>query len=257
MMQTNARRTIDERMPRSDGAALSWHFSTGSAAFERSTMGPMLDHASLFAFGKVGPFRCRKCDYGVIPDGRWCLRCQGTGFILTVIERRQRTDDEMPVNETMSGSGGYTPDDEVMARFAVVSRRLGLLPVRLRQALESYHGPHGDRCSDAQAWRLVALYPLTPAGQRLVKLALEVGDDETRERYRTEPTYERAFRQVAAQKTNPKPQRGALIEAAEEQSTELYTEACDRWLDLKPKPAAPPSRAEEWQAFGRFLEEVL
>lgn len=47
-------------LPQKDQAALSWYFTAGASAFERSTMGPMLDRAELCALKRTQS-RCRRC----------------------------------------------------------------------------------------------------------------------------------------------------------------------------------------------------
>lgn len=220
-------------LPQKDQAALSWYFTAGASAFERSTMGPMLDRAELYALKRTQS-RCRRCSRqatpGILEDGAWCPKCHGTGYVQSRVDHAERSEDELPVNETRSSEGGYTPDDATMTRYAIISRRLSLLPKLWQDALESYHGPKGERCAHPPGWRLVSLYPLVEPGRRLVMLADEHLDDLARERYRGEPAYEKCWWQVAWQKTRDVKQRAALIAAAEEQATVLHDEASRGWL---------------------------
>lgn len=216
-------------LSRGDQAALSWFFTIGVAAFESSPMGPMLQHVELYGCATVKCGGCRGA--GIRADGAWCQKCAGTGAFPIALQRDNRSPEELPVHDTR-GEGGYVPDDGTMARYAVVSRRVSALPHRLQRALEAFHGPHGSRCDCPQAWRLVALFPLVPAGHRLVRLALDdMHDAEVSERYRSMPAYEQCYWQVAAQRTNRRPQRGALIDAAAEQAGALYVEAASAFMD--------------------------
>lgn len=222
------------QLSRRDQAALGNFFGVGATKFERSTMGPMLDHIELFGFGAV---KCGACRGAGIrwTSGAWCTKCGGSGSIPYELDRSHAVD-ELPVNETRTGSGGYVPDDAEMTRYAIISRRLSLLSGRVQQTLEAYYGDHGCRCDDIQAWRMVAVYPLVPAGERLTRLgADEEADADVRERYRTMPRYERAYWQVALERINSKPQRASLIRAAEEQATALYLEAVEAWEGSRPQ----------------------
>jgi hypothetical protein len=219
-------------LPQRDQAALSWYFTDGSAAFERSTMGPMLERAALYSMRRL-TLKCRSCGgEGILADASWCEGCHGTGTAQTRLVRSDDSELAMPVHETRSASGGYTPDDSMMARYAVVSRRVSHLPAIGRAALGRYFGPNGERCSHAPGWRMIALYPLTPAGQRLAVLSDECRTDEERERFRGEPDYERCFGQVAWEASKTKAARKALIEAAEQQATELYLTTVDQWMGM-------------------------
>jgi|GEM_PF-4713897 len=213
-----------------DQATLSWFLSHGLAAFERSTMGPMLDHAELYGHGSVKCGGCR--GQGIRQNGDWCDKCKGTGAFPFELDRRNRSPEELPVDETQGSGGGYVPDDTVMTRYAVVSRRLSRLSAESRLAIEAHQGPQGDRCSLEPGHRLIAVYPLVPAGKKLVRLAHEDLDDREHDRspYAEAPAYERAFRQCAWQKTKPINNRGALIEAAESQAAELFLGAVDEWM---------------------------
>lgn len=213
----------------SDVAALSWHLERGLIAFERSPFGAMLERVELFGFGSI---RCSKClGSGVRRrSGNWCTPCNGTGALAYGLDWSTNVDEVMPANDDSGSGRGYVPDDSMMARYAIVSRRLGMLPERLRAVGEAYHGHAGLRCSDAHAWRMVAVYPLTPAGKRLIRMMPNTyTTDEERERYHASPPYERAFRHVASERIKSDPNRRQLIEAAEQQATELYLAFVDAW----------------------------
>ena len=220
-----------------DAAALSWFFGSGRTAFERSTFGPMLERAELYGHGS---WRCSRCrGSGVLQgNGAWCDRCNGTGAIPYQLDpASSERIDQITAHSTGSNHGaGYVPDDTVMARYAVISRRLSLLPRRLALALEAYHGDRGIHCAAHHTWPMVAVYPLTASGQKLARLASEKGV----------PDHERCRLEIVAQRqqANPpnKPARGALIEAAERQATQLYVAAVDAWNALRAREAA--ERAE-------------
>jgi len=213
----------------SDVAALSWHFERGLVAFEGSPFGAMLERCELFGFASI---RCSRCQGSGVrrSSGAWCTPCNGTGALPYGLDWATNPDEVIPVSRAHQGGVGYIPDDSMMARYAVVSRRLSLLPERLQAVGEAYHGHAGLRCADAHAWRMVAVYPLTPAGQRLIRMTPNTyTTDEERERYHASPPYERAFRHVASERIKSDPNRRQLIEAAEQQATELYLAFVDAW----------------------------
>lgn len=232
------RANVDAELPMADQASLSWFLSHGLAAFERSTMGPMLDHARLYGHGSIKCGGCR--GQGIRQNGDWCDKCKGTGAFPVELDRRNRSPEELPVNETQGSGGGYVPDDTIMTRYAVVSRRLSNMSPLRREALQAHQGPQGDRCSLEPGHRLIAVYPLVPAGKKLIRLAPEQLDDTDRERapYAEWPSYERAFRQCEWQKTKPLGQRGALIESAEGQAAELFLSAVDEWMAQRGRDAS-------------------
>lgn len=212
-----------------DAAALSWHFERGLVAFEGSPFGAILDRAKLFGHGSI---RCSRCRGSGVrhSSGSWCTPCNGTGFLDYELDRSVNVDEVMPAHDDSGSSRGYVPDDSMMTRYAVVSRRLSLLPERLQAVGAAYHGHAGLRCADAHAWRMVAVYPLTPAGKRLIRMTPNTyTTDDEREKYHASPPYERAFRHVASERIKSDPNRRQLIEAAEQQATELYLAFVDAW----------------------------
>ncbi len=243
----------------SDVAALSWHFERGLIAFEGSPFGAMLERCELFGFGSI---RCSKClGSGVRRrSGNWCKPCNGTGALAYGLDWSTNVDECIPISGAHQGGGGYTPDDSMMARYAVVSRRLGMLPEHLQAVGEAYHGHAGLRCvgEAANTWRMVAVYPLTPAGKRLIRATPNTyTTDEEREKYHASPPYERAYRHVASERLKSDPNRRQLIEAAEQQATELYLAFVDAWeatREASGRAVAAPKVADEMAEVARALE---
>src|SRR5690606_3148423 len=105
-----------------------------------------------------------------------------------------------------------------------------------RDVAEAYYGHAGLRCvSDtANTWRMVAVYPFTPAGKRLIQRVPNTCTTEAeRDEYRNSPPYERAFRHVVSERIRSDANRRQIIEAAEQQATELYLEFVDAWNAIR------------------------
>jgi hypothetical protein len=124
----------------------------------------------------------------------------------------------MPVNETASGGGGHTPNDEAITRYAVISRRLAYLPRLDVEALGLLFGPAGERCAELPGWRMIALYGLTKAGRKLAEMGGNSG-----------PVYDRAWQEA----TKPGKLRQRLVAEAEAEAQEIYFAAVARWASLR------------------------
>ncbi len=215
---------------------LTFYFGAGRSMFERSTFGAQLERAELFGHGSVKCGTCR--GIGVLPTGAWCGPCNGTGAKPYKLPPLTSSDVVVDVSETNT-EGGYAPNDDAMAQFAVVSRRVGALPVLLQSALAAYYGDAGIRCSTLPCWRMVSLYPLVPAGKKLAAMGLEeLSTEEERLKFDTDPPYERCRRHVELEKSNSKDHRRALIESAERQASELFERTVAAWMALGSRGAA-------------------
>ncbi len=118
-----------------DVAALSWFFTEGVAAFERSTMGAMLERAEMY-----------------FVDWR---------EVFKPVDVRITAEDR--------GHGGVEPEHRLLVRYGEISRRLMQCSARAQAALQAAHGDRGDRFARADHGRMAALFHLVPAGQALIE----------------------------------------------------------------------------------------
>lgn len=73
-----------------------------------------------------------------------------------------------------NGSTRGAPDDVILNRFAIISRRLALVNTRRAlwfKALQAYYGDVGQRWALEEQGRIFALYNLTPSGRKLARWA--------------------------------------------------------------------------------------
>jgi hypothetical protein len=156
-----------------DDVKLTWYFGEGMTYFQRSTFGPMLEHAQLFGFsGQYGAAVNAVPISTAYPKAGWPEVVDGE------IEYSDREITAQPISETVS-PGGNDPPSWAAERMAYVTRRLAQLPELHRDALAALYGREGDRCA-AEAGkgggfglskvggRAVAVYPFTPTGRQLI-----------------------------------------------------------------------------------------
>lgn len=172
-------------------AELTWYFSTGQCAFERSLFGGMLDRAAVYAYGSA---TCQACEgTGHLTDSpqdasgspRACKACRGRGS--TPNARHGRTAPGWAAiapavvargagisTLTARPRGGaraepsYVPDDESMRRFARVSRKLRLMTAPQVEVLARYYGDIGSSWVLSPTGRIGSVYPMTVYGRALI-----------------------------------------------------------------------------------------
>lgn len=228
-----------------DESMLERFFGHDQVAFERSTAGPMLDNQKLF--GRLRPHGLHHSaevpDDELLrvdqkyPSAAWPSVCDG----VIVYDDRELT--AQPIRETRSSGGGYDADSDQMhttlVRYAVVSRRLMQLERTSRvslQVLEAYYGDRGALCSEPKrdddgkviaqpVGRLVAVYPLTATGGRL----LRASDDGKRARFHLAPMQrmENIVRQPGTQ------ERKELLARVLREAEQLFADACSAWNALR------------------------
>lgn len=189
MPDTNAVLCVD------DAADLQWYFSHGQTAFERSTTGAMLENAWLYS----------------IPVKWWEPPPEITAY---------------PTAEVRVASG-YVPDDAALTKYARVTRTLSGVAARGGRhvlVLHAYWGDAGDRFSTTHYGRLLGLYHLTRAGQRLLKAAEDKGAG-----LRDLPAHERMANEVAVQQSRPTLKRRECLTLADKEAEVLYESACRAW----------------------------
>lgn len=202
------------RISPGDEAALDWYFGQGQSLFERSTMGGMLERASLFTL----PY---------LPDPE------------LVLARKNRQPDEAPPGEITARptghgyqAGGYTPDETALNRFAWISRlvsRVALIETGSAEVLGVYYGDNGARWGRTTHGRLFAVYPLTGAGKTLLR--------KSRTRTKGADLGLSASEELGAlfevDRVQPMPARRLLAEQARREATAQYERACSLWVRVR------------------------
>jgi hypothetical protein len=249
-----------------DEASLTWFFGPGQSAFERSTFAGILRRIDSSGFTST---RCSACDgAGIMEDGGfwlkelrndvtlekvvieeravhggWCDRCRGTG---STPLRRKASREEITVRpkpESPEGAG-HAPADFLLTRYATVSRRLTLVARQdtvLFEALAGFYGDMGARWGRTRYTRLFAIYALTTAGHKLVRMSMSKTNEGL-----TLSAAERIGVEADLEAQQPKPNRRALLDAASNQAAELYRRAAMAWNTTAPikRDAAPESDVE-------------
>lgn len=209
---------------------LSWFYAKGVTAFERSTSGPMLERAEQFYIPRpVAP------PWG--PEGP-----------------RGPQVSAQPTRET-KGSQASEPELRTLIRYGIVSRRLRAIeasdPVA-RRALDLAYGDEGAKWARHARGRDVALYPLTAAGEALVRRARRVATGAGLEL----SDAERLRNEIDADSTSVAPvdvgraevieiRRGLIMRAARE-AVALMARANRAWaLQLAAEKAARPQTGRE------------
>lgn len=134
---------------------LAWFFGLGQTAFERSTTGPMLDRAELYASAGERVWTGEQFD--VIESG-----------LIRYAEISARPTAEV------HAPGGYEPSLTDLERYARVSRALMLVERASRMhalVLESFFGDLGEGWAATKRGRLGSLYHLTETGARVLELS--------------------------------------------------------------------------------------
>jgi hypothetical protein len=166
---------------------LTWYLSEGITVFERSTCGSILDKLEIESCVSRS---CRTCGGAGIVDepfvcqdpkdrertitvqlGAWCPRCHGIGVEpvrLSEEEKKLVDSGEMVTSSDRGGARSAVPD-EVLVRYAHVSRLLASLPTLTREDLVAAYGDEGDELSKGMKGRVWALLPMTEAGAELLR----------------------------------------------------------------------------------------
>lgn len=162
---------------------------------------------------REGYRRCKDCKGA----GRGCPKCTERGYL--VVD---------PVFETAVDEGsGYVPSHDALDRYAKVSRWLGLVAEHSNAAVEvirTYCGEVGARWARTRHGRIMALYPLTPAGKKLVSMGLEGGKQEVQL-----SAAERIGVHAELERLQPQERRRLLLDAAHEQAEAYLAAAAGIW----------------------------
>lgn len=191
---------------------LEWYFSVGASAFEKSPTGGMLDRAALMAVPRPPPVR--------LANGQF----------------RAATGDEpitaQPIRETRPPAG-VEPDERTLARIGDLSRRMRRLRERdplSARALALGFGDRGASWASHQLGRVIALFPLVPSGQALIRRARAgarsnsgLGDAE---RLRVEI-------ELDSIQPDRNPVRHALVASAALEAHEVLSEALRAWRAVR------------------------
>jgi len=166
--------------------------------FSRSTLGGMLERASIMSFDSEGERIPR-------PD-------RSAWNVVPIAHTREEP--------------SYTPDDVALVRLARVSRRLRVLERDHALVLQAYYGDIGARWARTKAGRIFAVYALTETGQAWC--------DETARR---DGEYVRADERIAAlaeaQRRAAEGERRRALRAMHEEAMELIGAAWRAWKEAE------------------------
>lgn len=215
-----------------DEARLTWFFGQGQTEFERSTMGPMLDHCELFGQRGELVYSERALGYELHAErirrdpAPWGRVHEGA-IVTTGREITAR-----PTAETRNASG-YTPNDAAMELFADVS---GVLRVIERQSwlavavLEAWFGDLGAQWAlEKKPGRLASLFHLTPAGTKLLAVS---ADEAATKGQPVVGTPSRRMANEIARAGKSERVRVAVLRC-ERQATELKRAASEMWCEAR------------------------
>lgn len=233
-----------------DEKELTWFLTRGISAFERSTAGAILERCEMQAYVSC---RCLKCNgLGFLPDEPWyktetyhgnpinppqlipggklCPRCNGNGNqpLRLSAEEQALCDSGDWINSSDDHAGQRsTVPDEVLCRYANVSRILNRMRLRNQQALVNGYGDEGEELASTRHGRAWACSPLTPSGATLLR--------QERERRTTAEGVEperpiqcmTALANLNGHKLHP--ERAALLAQAVVESQKLLADAEAEW----------------------------
>jgi len=219
-----------------DELSLTWFFSQGQIAFERSTMGPMLERAEMFGNEFTGVavreegrlvihqlayerLRRDPTPWGRVADGE------------IVYSGREVT--ARPTAETRNASG-YTPELRDLYKHAEASMVLRTMDWRAVAVLRAYYGDDGaEWARRPKPGRIGALFVLTRAGARMLEAAEQDATKRGQPRACMSPQRHMA-NEVAAKQTE---QRRARLLQCERQALLLRAEAWRTWCEAKRETA--------------------
>lgn len=167
-----------------------------------------------------------------------CSNCVGTGLEPFTVQ---------PIHKGQEAAGAQA-DDSALTRFAITSRRVAKVKDQspaLAVALAVYYGDIGQRWALTDRTRLFSLYHLTAAGKKLARWGEKAG--KAAELGLT--AQERIGAQAALEQAQPKPERRALLEAAQEQASALFGRAAKAWN----RQAGRQRERDEWK---RLVESL-
>jgi hypothetical protein len=170
---------------------LTWYITRGISCFERSTSGAILERCEMQAFVS---FRCLKCNgLGLLPNVAWymtetyhgepinpprlinggktCPRCNGTGaqpMRLSPEEQKLVDSGDWASSGDHAGQRSSVPD-EVLCRYASVSRTLNRMRRVRKEALMMAFGDEGEELASTSHGRAWACSPLTASGAELLR----------------------------------------------------------------------------------------
>jgi hypothetical protein len=170
---------------------------------------------------------------GEVKEGCWCRRCRGTGWTAVA---KGRNSSKITVRPKSTSGAGFEVDDIALRKYAKISRRVNELYENDRENLNilaAYYGFAGlrfGRDPNNRRGRIVAVYALTPSGQKLVKRGQKFGLDNGE----TLMAYQIVENEIEANKLSPDRNRSALIDAADEQARKLIKRAAIAWNLTRP-----------------------
>ena len=205
---------------------LSWFFSDGQSAFERSTFGALLERAEQFGFDHDGHriphpetkrneswhFRQGLCgqpavsiDQALADDIRQLIDWEALDPSITACPKPIKSEEP-----------SVTPDDWKLQRYARASRALNNIPSRYGRVLSLYYGLRGCFWELQKLGRILAVMHETQAGKKLLEVCKSDGELRSDERIAAAWDRQRAW---------PDDKIGALLTIAEKQAHKVLRDA--------------------------------
>jgi hypothetical protein len=234
-----APRTVEKpALSNEDQASISWFFTDGQCAFERSPCGPMLDALERDSCTSMP---CRKCrgagicgesDWLDPESGQWCTLCNGTGTLPVVMKRSKHALTAKPTKSN-AGSNAKAPENFALTTYAFVSRRINLMqvfaPVSV-QVLAAYFGDSGYRWAQQDGrGRIFPVIALTKAGATLIKRSQGRTILQDQESDVPRDAHEQLGQLFLVESVQSDPNRAKLFTAGFKQAETLYDQAILDW----------------------------
>lgn len=212
----------------SDADDVRWYFGRGQTCFESSYFGAQCEElARRAAVTKC----CPGCSLqGAHPDSvgsgfgkdhDLCSRCNGRGFVSRRVPKHQDTKLTARPTQPEPAHDRNVESDEILMRFAHVSRILSRLPQQARRVLEAFYGDVGCYFAREHGSALFAVYLTTLAAEKLLSSGRNGND----------PDYTRLGRLIRSNAIQPVEKEAALLKAAAKQSERLMQAAVAEWND--------------------------
>lgn len=226
-----------------DEVMLSWFFGEGSAYFERSPCGGMLE--ALERDSCVSQ-TCRRCrGVGVIGEDRdytdpeysqWCSSCNGTGTLPITMKRSKLALTAKPTKPNI-GSNAKAPDNWALTTYAVASRRIDRMqtfsPVSV-QTLAAFWGNAGSRWAEQDGFgRIFPVIALTKAGATLIKRSQGRSILQDQESDVPRDAHEQLGQLYLVEKIQSDPNRAKLFASGFSQAEKLVDQSILDWEKTK------------------------
>ncbi len=239
-------------------ADLVWFTSYGVSYFEKSTLGGQLDAVIFSAFGSRP---CKPCRGSGIVDEPWtqytrthrmsfgkdieerldvpihhatgkvCEVCGGKGHRMVKLIRKPGHN-MMKVNVQRERCQRGAPDDEVLIRYAFVSRRLNRMPRELAETMLLAYSDEGELLEANNVGRIWAVAPITQDGRELLE-AIRATPSDSDNHFRAAASILEFKKEVAKAKPCERIQHEIALLNIEHSSRQLLALAELTWDSLE------------------------